>query len=100
MLTASGWPIVPGRRVRIRHDIIDHGSDCHPPGRVARGGEMLYVLRHADWIYPVYSAFVLSHAPDEKTYGGFVAYRHEVELYWEQPDLFPTTLPTTKEIHP
>jgi hypothetical protein len=96
MLTACGWPIEPGRRVRLLTSIWDDGSDCHPPGHAARAGDVLYVLRdlrHAGR----FGDFAVSHAPLEKTYGSFLVLSDEVELYWEQPDLFTTTTTTTKE---
>lgn len=95
--TVSGWPIEPGRRVRARVSIWDDGEDYRPPDFLCRAGDVLYVLggHSKGWIRVAHSMARLS--------SGFVVKPNEVSLHWEQPDLFPHTLPPTnhlKEQHP
>lgn len=84
--TESGWPISPGRRVRLRVSIWDDGADCHPPGFLGKAGDVLQVYECRDgWV-------TVTHDHRPQSNNTFLARESEVELYWEQPDLFPDDL--------
>lgn len=58
-----------GQRLRVVRDVWDDGADCHPPGYVAREGDIVFVKRIDPFIHVAHAGAT----------GSFWVHSNEVE---------------------